>query len=420
MLKVKNLLNKNNILLGLAVLIKFLAVLFGLLINRWVNTYLSPETLKEYNLITSYTPIILGFIIFGIPTLIQKNYTNINDKEKLKDVWATFFYLRIASYFIGLIIIILTFRLSRTDDLMLILGIFTTQFILLADLNYRSVCDVLNQTWKFSITDVLGKILLVLAIYSAVFFRFPMEGILIFIYSSVFSYLIAYILDYFWNKKNTEMGKFSLEILKENYKPILYLSFSSLFFFGSVDKQLLDFYGVGAFELNGYTNAFKVFDIALIIPSMIIPVFASRAKKHFDLTHEKSEKRKILKRWLILTFLAGLLISFCVFIFSRIIFDLIDPKSIYTDSSLKVMPLFCVSLFCYFSSFFYYNINVFFHKEKQETIIQILNSISFVSLYVLLIPNFGIVGAAMGHMCIYLLDFIRRTINFTINKNNFL
>lgn len=405
-------LKKHNFLLFVAILVKFFAVLFGLLTSRWTNNYLDVNSLKEYNLIIGYTPIILGFITFGIPTLIQKNYTNVSDSEKLKDIWATFFYLRWLSYFFGLLIILITFRLSGSSNIFYILGIYSAQFVLVADLSYRSVCDATNQTWKFSATDVLGKLVLLVLLYLGSYLKLTNEYLIIFIFGSVFAYLISYLVDFFWNLEHTKMGKFSILVLKENLKPMLYLSFTSLFFFGAVDRQLLDYYGVKAAAINGYSNAFKIFDIAFIIPSMIAPVFASRAKKHLDSTADKSDKAKILKRWLVVSAIAGLATSFSLFIGSRIIFWIIDPKNLYTEYSLQVIPFYCISLFCYFSTFFHYNMNIFYHREKNETFFQILNSLGFLLLYVILIPILGIVGAAVSHASIYMIDFLRRTIFF--------
>ena len=140
MIKIHSILQQNKFLklllsqqsLFFGVFFKFLAVGFGFYTTYWINNYLTVEDQASYNLITAYTPMILYFLGFGINEIIQKYYTNTTSKEVLQNVWTTFNFLRICSYFIGLLIIVLTYRIVKIENFLLLLLLFSAQFVLVA------------------------------------------------------------------------------------------------------------------------------------------------------------------------------------------------------------------------------------------------------------------------------------------------
>ena len=118
--KILQLFHKKNLLLGLSVVIKFTAIGVAVLIARWQNVYLDPQSLRDFNLTLAYLAIILGIVNFGVPQILYKLYTNETDQTKLNDIWSTFLVVRLLSFLVGVLVILVTFKLSRGDNLLLI------------------------------------------------------------------------------------------------------------------------------------------------------------------------------------------------------------------------------------------------------------------------------------------------------------
>jgi O-antigen/teichoic acid export membrane protein len=147
--------------LGVSLFFKFLALVLGLFINRILNTSVDASRLADYNVAIAYTPIVLSIINFGIPNLIQKLYTNEKSERVLSLAWKSLQILRLGSFFIGILLIAFTYRLTQVNDFVLILSVYIVQFVLIADLSFRSLFDAIGRSWVFSFTDFLSKFILI-------------------------------------------------------------------------------------------------------------------------------------------------------------------------------------------------------------------------------------------------------------------
>jgi hypothetical protein len=407
--------------------IKFLAIALGIYTTRWLITNLSPETFETYNLILGYNAVILSLVNFGLPLLVQKYYTNTQDSSKIKDFWTTFGVLRIITYFAGLAFIFLTFPLSQTNELGYIIGIFTAQYILIADLNYRSVCDSKGRSWQFSTTDFIGKLLLVILLLSFSVINFwekivPLE---FFILSSIFSYLVSLAIDAYWQREYTGLGRFDLQIFRENLKPIFYLflSTSLVGFYLMTDRIFLKYFGYDEFVVNGYSNAFKIFDLVAVVPGLTMPAIASLVKGKIDTNQPNmttgfstklpgfskkikntfSNKQIILLEWTIISLLLGLFLSITILIFDPIIIQVLDPNLKYplTFDALSIMALGMIPMA---PIIFLANLLVFLHGEKFDLLVVAVTSSLSILMYFLIIPEFGLVGASWLRVGILSLD----------------
>ena len=274
------------------ILLKFMAIGLGVLVFRFQNVQFSEPELADFVRINSYTITILGAITLGIPQIIHRFYTqNYHDfelkKHEFTDFWSAFLIFRILSYFLGILLILLTFKLSQSSNLLGIIGIFSAQFIILADLGFRSVADSVGKSWQFSFSDFLGKLVLVLGLFATSFLKnfgnFDLISTFnLFVICSIVAYFIGFCIDWFWQKKFTPFVFLNFQSLGQiwsrNRGEIIFLGVSGLLtsLFLRTDILILNYFGVNSTDLIGYSNSYRLFEIASVVPSLIVPVLATR------------------------------------------------------------------------------------------------------------------------------------------------
>lgn len=400
--------------------IKFLAVGFGFYTTRWLITNLSETEYLTYNLITSYNASILILLWFGIPQLLQKYFTHEEYIPKRPDIWASLTILRIVSYFIGIIIILITFPLSQTKDVLLIIGIFTAQFLIVADIAYRAVCDALGIAWKFSSTDFVSKCLIVLLLFVYSYSKLQYSELFIFIIVSLFAYSFGMVLDYIWHKKHTPWGTPSFRIINENKFEIIFLTVSSVAFslYYSTVPLFLNHIGYDNQTISGFTNAFKFYEISAIVPGLVVPTIASQTIKR--ITSGKtlvSQKFNLLSRythlglnkiigieWFFVSLIIAVFTSLSLYFLAPFGMKIIDPSNLYPLSleytrsfSFTIIPL---TIAQYTSA-----IALLYHKEKSSMIISLIVMFITLTLYILILPLYGAYGAIFIITLSFIIDF---------------
>lgn len=389
-------LRKLGVNVTLQVLIKLLAVGLGIFTARWLNKNLLPSEYESYNLVLSYTPLILGTISFGISNIIQKVYTHKDDKDKIKDFWTTLNTFRILTYVVGLVLIAITSPLSQTNNLGYIVAIFSAQFILFADLNYRAVVDAKGKSWQFSITDFIGKLVLISSIYfilPLVPNIFKLNNLSAFITISILANLFSYGLDFLWQKKYTPIGVFKISILGQYKNEMLYLAVVGIVenAYLITDKLYLKFFNYNSFAINGYANAYKLLEIASIIPNLTMPVLASFLVKKMI-----SKENFAWRPSALLSFLVGLTIAIGFLFTAPIFLKVIDPSNYYFTESIKVIPILSIVLIMAFPISLLSFLSILLNGEKNVLFGSLTMFVVYHILYITLIPPFGIIGAAIA------------------------
>jgi len=447
--------------------LKFMAIGLGFLIYRWQNTQILETELADLTRISAYTVSIFGFINFGIPQIIQKFYTtNLacfeQKKTEFHNFWQAFLVLRLLSYFLGIFLILLTFRLSNTNNLISVIGIFTAQFILVLDISFRSVCDSLSRSWQFSLTDFLGKFLLLLGLFTIFFqnnLNWNFSAFNWFIIYSIIAYFSAFLVDFWlqrdftWQIKLTEKkSENSLEIPKtflQNQKNSQIFKIEQanfvqksvkkfckkiktwwqiwqshrleIFFLGSsafitglflrTDILFLSFNGITETALIGYSNSYRLFEIASVVPNLIAPVLASQVIQKLK-NSQKEKNSQILKSFILKIGLVGLFCTVLLIILAPVGLWIIDPqKRFWNESMLVIWPLSLI-LICNGLSSFLGNLSIFLGNSSSEIIISLFNLLVATIFYLALIPFFGIFGAALASLFIYLFDLCLRLFFF--------
>lgn len=406
---------KFGISLILNVVIKIGAVGLGILTARWANNNFSEGEYFEYNAIIAYTSVILAVINFGLPVILQKYYTNQDNKDRRNQVWNTLMIVRIFTFFLGLGIIFFTYSFSGSNNLALISAFFVVQFVLVADAHYRAVCDAEGRSWQFSIGDFVARFLVVMVLYIGLTMPQLNINLWFLVYTLFVGYLINYSIDFVWQYKYTNFAKPDFSIIKEQFRPMFFLSLATISFalYNSTDKLFIANLGFPQSDLNSYANGYKIYESAMIVPGITAPMLASYMKRRFDqkilgpiakflqkkvpdITFNKS----FFTEWGIISLVIGFGLFLGMIIVGPVLLWLIDPNNLY-PKALEVIPIFALAIFTtpisgILAYFIIFNTN----GEKYEFIGSIF--LVFVALfsYSLLIPRFGVLGAAWS-TCIY-------------------
>ncbi len=412
----------------ITIIIKFFAVAIGLYTARWTISYISKGDLADFNTILGLATTIVGVINLGIPSIIQRHYTNTKTPENDGDFWITMTYLRMISYPIGVLLCILLMPITGINNIALTIASYTMLFILVADLNFRSITDAKGNSWQYSVSDFIGKVFLAVLLF--VFSRVStnINSVYIFISISMMTYTLTLIVDSIWQKKYYTFGSFDINIIKNSYKSLIYFTLINtlIALYSNTDKIFLKRYGFDDGVINGYANAYKLFDISIIVVGLATPMIASFAKKRIDdINMGKMEtwvkqniffafprigiKKTIFSTYLLINIAIGSLTSIGLFLIGPFIIRFIDVSNKYPlvfdilpILSLGVIPLSIVLFLGYMI--------VFYGGEKYELLNYIITSFLGLILYFWLIPIYGGIGAAFATVCIFGIDMTTKIV----------
>jgi O-antigen/teichoic acid export membrane protein len=385
--------------------IGFLAI--GLLMNRWIITYLSLEEYAIYNVVNdSLLPFMTVLLTLALSSIIQKQYTNTEfnseTRQSFANMWTTFFVMRLMTFGLGVGILTLLNEIFSFADIRIILLLFTTQSIILFDWNYRAVCDALGRTWMFNLTDIATK-----AVTLAVLYGLIWSGIIpsILLYGSIMigGVLLNVGLDMYFHKTYTPWGKFDMTIILENIQPMITLSLTGIItYFYLFSFQLnLQFWGVNSTDINTFSNAYnRLFLTFVSIPAIIMPNIATRLTQLLKKGQYK-QSQKLYLTVLALSIIYGLLYYITV----PIVLNILDPNQLYPEV-INLVRILSFGIVLYPSIHLFGPLFIFFHKEKYELGVATILAIIGMSLQFILIPQWGIQGLIYGILITISIDFL--------------
>jgi O-antigen/teichoic acid export membrane protein len=390
------------------ILARLVVLFFGLLSSRWLISNFSPDEYKEYTIIAdSVNTIILTIITIALPNIIHKFYTNQDfaeeHKQKFADFWTTITILRFVTYLVGLGLLVVFWYIDVIHSFDIAILLFTAQFILLADLNYRTVCDSLNRSWQYGLTDMISKGVLVILLYG--FARFFLLDSVVYYYAfaAIGAYGLAVLIDFFWQHKYTPWGRFDVSIIRENLRSILFITGTNIitvtYLFSS--QLFLDFFEIPAEDINAFSNAYnRTFLTLATIPTIITPNIASLFKKTYD-----KQGFQAARKYIVYTLGFGVIYTVAIMIGGPIVLKLIDPQDLYANSYGLFFIIGSVMIFYPFL-FLMADIFVFFHKEKYQLFAGSTLAVFGIIFQVSLIPWLGVLGSALSFLGVMVLDLI--------------
>jgi O-antigen/teichoic acid export membrane protein len=391
----------------LQISIKFGAVGLGIFPTRWLNQYLSSPQRADYADAIAYTTIAVSFVNFGISNHVQKFFTSKEYSHNLNQLFSMALVARIVTYFLGLLFILATFRLVNSEILPLIIGLYTGQFILLADTSFKSITDSYGNSWQFSITDFGSKFLLVATLYGAVLWNRSLSNLTTFVWLSILTYSIGFLVDFLWQKKHFKLVKFPIALFKKHSRSMIYLGVSAFLYalysrFGIFLIDVKDYDAKNAFD-----NAIKIYEIATILPSLLVPILVSKIKQEYD-TGENIHNA--IKKYLNVFIGATLVVFGFAFLFSYPIAYIIGA----TKFPLTVPYFQVLSFGLIFVPFVWLfgQLSIIFNKEKNELISTLVNCVFGLSFMFLFNNFFGYVGILIAFVLTLIFDLITKLILF--------
>jgi O-antigen/teichoic acid export membrane protein len=381
------------------VLIKFMAIISGLLVNRWLNLTDS-KSYADFNIAFAYVSLVMPFIYFGIPTLINKSFLIDSEGDK-GDTFINLSILRLFSFSVGILLILLTFQYTKLDNFNLVLGLYLVQFIIFGDIVFKSIGDAVGNIWKFSLTDFASKTMQVIILYTSFKLLNIQPNVSMYILVAIFCSSISLIMDYLLFKQYIPNGKFNYDLLKQKIPGVLYLSLSALVvgLFLTTDKLLLRYFNFSDSEINGYSNIYKLFEVAGVTPAIILPSIVGRMINKKILIRSKE-----FYNYLFFVTLTGLIYSIVFYFIAKPAISLIDPELKYYQNSIIAIPYLAISLVFIFILQFLGQFNVIIGKEKYDLIASVSSTIVALTAYFILIPPFGILGAAISTLIAFSFD----------------
>ncbi len=389
----------------------FLAV--GLLLNRWLINNLSASDYATYNVVNdSLIPLVFVFLTLSLTSIIQKQYTNTpfdeEHREAFANIWTTFVIIRIATFFIGAAALTLINSIFSLANIWIILLLFTSQFIILLDWNYRAVCDATGRAWMFGLGDVFGKSCILAVAYALVW-----SGVAVnlthYAIIMIGGYIISLLIDIVWQRQFTPWGRFDTSIIKDNIKPIITLSITSIVtYFYLFSFQLnLQILNISEEDINTFSNAYnRLFLTFISIPAIIMPNIATRLTQ--ALQHQDYAKAKKIG-WAVAGFSIAYFIAYQAGV--MIILNILDPQSLY-PGTLALVRILSWGVLVYPTIHLLGPLFIFFHKEKYELIVSVILAIIGLSLQFIIIPIWGIEGLVYSIVAITVTDCFLKVVLF--------
>lgn len=419
-LKVKNIISKpffRKTLLQVG--FKILAVSMGIFTLKWFNNldYLSRDLADEYSKQLAFNSIIIGIFSFGISSVIQKEFTNSFDQIRRANVVKTFNILRLGTYVASIILIYLLYVLNLYDfgyistllpkgNIWFIIAVFSTQFVMFSDINFRSIADATARSWVFSFTDLLSKVCYVSLLYISISMLPQLSAnssMIAIALSGIIGNTIFLVFDYWYYTKDLPKANFDINLIKDNLSTMIYVGLIGLYT-GIVSKLDVILLKGEPGYVRSYSLAYQIFETIMIIPNITMPVLATHIKRSVDL-------KPHWPKYLALILLLGLGLSLTGLYGANLLLWITLASVTYPLSSL-IMPIFLLGFIPAFGISLLHNLMVFEGLEKIETYSLICVGIVIISGYFYFIPIYGVYGAAYVTIAGMYLELIIKLINY--------
>jgi O-antigen/teichoic acid export membrane protein len=215
------------------------------------------------------------------------------------------------------------------------------------------------------------------------------------------AYLISYtvMLSFSIALFQRQVGKltlhFSLGVLRNVSKVGLPFFISAIFstMYFKADTLLLGVYRSDT-EVGMYNASMRVIDAQMFIPMTIMAtLYPLLSKFHF---HEASDFVKVFRRSFLTFSLLGIVITLTIYFGAAFIIDIVY-SSPYREA-VPTLEVLSFSVVFYFLNFLLSQTLVAVNRETSFTLVMVLSALLNIAVNLVLIPNYGIVGAAWSRV----------------------
>jgi O-antigen/teichoic acid export membrane protein len=268
------------------------------------------------------------------------------------------------------------------------------------DENYRGVSMANDKTWRFSLVDLATKVLFISGLLATIFVP---EFRTIYYYAtlSIITYSLGFVIDYFTFKKSVTVGRFRLPLLRAILPVMGYLGLTMLLksVYLTTDSFVLAWTGAEDGVINGYTESYKLMEVFMIAPALVMPSIASKWKKSQRVQAATKVKQDFF-RTLMLSLVLGVILYLVIIILGPLALGVIQLNNTYA-SAFVALPILGVSLIVFFAQTYLRHVLVLENLEKSELLANLITAILSICIYALIIPRFGFIGASWSTVAVF-------------------
>jgi O-antigen/teichoic acid export membrane protein len=368
-----------------------LKLIFGLTVSIYLTRYLGPKDFGLLSYAISLTGILSPFATLGIDAILLRDIIKNRKNEKI--LLFTAKILKVISAVL-LTIIIIGFIYFFKDDrtLLSIIGIFMIGIIL----------NSLNVYKEYIVAENKMRFIAYASIISIVISNFFKVGLLL-IGANVIWFAVAYVsmqltnvlaLNRFYNKISTFQKKYfsktvAVNLLKDSW-PLVFTSFAGIIFVYA--DQLIIEYFYNYEKVGIYASAVRLILFFTVIPSVISNMIYPKVIE----IYENNTKNYFHKKMINVYFLHFMFALFLILIFT--LFGELIILTLYGNDFIEagiILKIYSISFIFVFVNPMNNKLLMIDNLQKLMLVRNLIGLFVNLILNIILIPKFGIIGAAL-------------------------
>jgi polysaccharide transporter, PST family len=367
-------------------------------IGLWVARYLGPGDFGIFNFIIAMGAIIMPFIGLGVSNLLVRELVRIPDKKY--ELLGTSFFIYLVTGAIAFFVLILSiFFLRQNDPFVTVLAIifYIGNFFVGFDLIGGWFGSKVESRTVIFYKDIALVIVAALKIFF-MFLGLPLFYLVLATSVEIILRAILLLLGYIRDGQNVFKWKFNFKIAKNLLKESWPLVFSGLMLiiYMRIDQVMIGVL-LTDFELGIYSSAVKISELFCFFPAIVVGSLLPSLVRM-----RKNDKKRYLvsfqKLFDVLTWLAIIFVVPVFFLSSQIILLLYGVDYLLAAGVLSVLIISIIAIFARTI------VDTYLINEKLTKVVLVnsfFGATTNVGLNILLIPVFGIGGAAVSTVISY-------------------
>ena len=379
------------------------------LVTIMLTRYLGAKGYGQLSFSLSFAGLFIVIADFGISTITTRNMAIDKSifKKYLENIFVLKFLLALLTIFLSMIVL----SYMKKPDYVLIIVFISILHLIISSYNefISSVLRAFEKMKYISISIFIRSTSLFSLLSIFMFFELGINYI-------VFAYVIAasFSFVYLIHSVRKNINKFSFDydfnfnflLLKKASPFALSMAFSVIYL--SIDSVLISYF-IGDIELGYYSLGYGLTIVFYIIPSTLSNIYFPRLSIYFK--SDKLKLKSLFNKLLMKLFLVAVpLVSLLYFIAPE--FFLLFYGNEF-NNSVAIFQFFLIALLFKFFAFPYGFLLLATNKENLRLLIQGISALFNLFANLILIPRYGIFGAAISTI---LSEFIILILYFFFGK----
>ncbi|MDD3159852.1 MAG: flippase [Candidatus ainarchaeum sp.] len=362
----------------------------------WMIRYLGPNNWGILNYVWAFTGLFSVFIPLGLNQILFKNL--VENPEKKNVLIGTVFYLQFLSSIFFIILTIL-FAFLFIEDLLLFLFIVIFSFsnIFYA---FQTISTYFDSKVESKYSAISREVALVIAALIKIYFILFNFSIIYFIFVSLIEqFFLVLSLIYFYSKTKNNLFKFNFNfliaknLLKSSWP--LILSGVAMMIYLRID-QLFVGTMLSMYDLGVYSVVVKLAEFGNVLPGILIASFVPSIiinKLNFTLY-----TTRLTKLYSLVIFLAIGLFIF-LFVFADLI--ILFLYGVQYLAAVPILRIYSIAIIPFFISVVLAQYFVIENLTKYSFYTTVIGAVTNIVLNLILIPIYGLYGAAIATVISY-------------------